>query len=282
MHKITAYFFTTFIVGIIFAYFSTEKTVIINTPEYSFDSNDYIGKFSFLKFSLPGSYWVDSINYNIIGAEKSSLHHMVLQNQSREDLTCPGKVGERISAVGKEFTPISFPKGYAYPLQRADNLTLLLHLINPNESRKNNVSMQVILKVRPKLAFWQQTKPVQPVWLDVVNCSIDPTFFIEPYSTQEFKLSEPIKIPYKSKIIFAGGHYHNFGQQLEIITPSHTYRFKPFPNSSNIEKIDPIIFSQNFPTLQKGDELNLSIKYENTTPESIDGMGIGLLYITKD
>lgn len=282
MRKIIAYFFIIFAFGIIFAYFSVEKTLIISTPKYSFNANDYIGKFSYLKFSLPENYWVDSVSYNIIGAEKNSLHHLVLQNQSRKDLTCQEKIGERIHAAGKEFTPLSLPKGFAYPILKTDNLTFLLHLINPNDTKKESVSIQAILKVRPKLAFWQKTKPVQPIWLDIVNCSIDPTFFIEPQTTKEFRLSESVKVPYNSKIIFAGGHYHNFGQELNIITPDDIYSFKPFPNSTNIDQIDSLIFSQNFPKLQKGDELNLSVKYDNTTTESIDGMGIGMVYISKD
>ena len=282
MHKIIVCYLTLFILGIIIAYLSTEKTVVINTPKYNFSANDYIGKFSYLKFTLPGSYWVDSISYNIIGAEKNSLHHMVLQNQSRKDLTCQEKIGERIHAVGKEFTPLTLPKGFAYPIRSSDNLTLLLHLINPTDFKRSDVSMQAILKVRPKVAFWQKTKPVQPIWLDIVNCSIDPSIFIEPNTSQEFKLSELVKVPYNSKIVFAGGHYHNYGQELEIITPNNVYQFKPFPDSSNIEKIDTLIFNQNFPRLQKGDKINLFIKYDNPTSEIIDGMGIGMLYISED
>lgn len=283
IYKISLCFIFAFAFGLFFSYQKSERTIIVSTSSYSFSPNDYIGRYDYLRFSLGKSYWITSIDYTIKGTDKNSLHHAVIQNQSRKDYTCQEKIGERIHGVGKEFNPLSLPKGYAYPVKAGDQLTFLTHIVNPYNTSRPEVTFQAVLKVKPKLfSYFSDQKPIQPIWLDVVNCSIDPTFFIDPHVSKEFKIPQKIFAPFNGKIVLIGGHFHDFGTEMNIFIGKDKYVFTPTPKPETIEKIDPMIFSDNSPKVEKDDLLDMQVIYQNTSDKTVDGMGIGMVYIAKD
>lgn len=282
MNKFIPAFILSLLIGIFISKLTQGRTIIISTPKYLLSSNNYIGVFDFMKFTLPESYWIESINYEINGAEKKSLHHAVLQNQSRKDYTCDNKIGERIHAAGQEMTPLELPDGYSYRINSRDKLSLLVHMINPTSDTKNDASLAVFLKVKPKNIFTSiMTKPVQPLWLDVVNCSIDPSFYIDPFIKQTYKPAQSVKAPYDANIVFLGGHFHKYGRNLTLSLGKNKYSFFPSPDSQDIQSINVLKYQNNFPVIYQNDLLDLEMIYENQSDKVIDGMGIGLVYISK-
>ena len=96
------------------------------------------------------------------------LHHFVLINPGKADLTCPGNgqglLGERFFAAGNERSHMHLPGNFGYENGSTPTWKLIYHLVNRGAQR--SVYVQVIYRTR-QLAGMQAATPA---WFDIDGC----------------------------------------------------------------------------------------------------------------
>ncbi|GAB3655336.1 hypothetical protein GCM10027589_14460 [Actinocorallia lasiicapitis] len=150
------------------------------------------------------------------------LHHLVLMNLSRPDITCapyldiPGLFNgtglihnlgfvqggnQRIFAAGNERTSIQMGEGptpYGYHLKKGDKLGLIFHLMNFHAHP---------LDVEFKFTFtWtKKATPVDPLWFDVDQCNDSERPVPAGYS----ELDWTGHLPVSGTLVGIAGHAHD-------------------------------------------------------------------------
>ncbi len=264
----------------LFVKLTSPQTIVFTSKSYSLAENDLIGKYDLIKFFPQKSFWITNINYEIIGAQRKTIHHVILENLSKSDYTCPNVLKERIHGNGSEVTPLALPKGYGYPINKTDGIALINHLINPSNENLENVKIEFTLKTKPKNIF-SQLIPVQPVWVDIKNCTNDPTFYIPAKTKQTLSIDPKIYSPNDGKVVYVGGHLHDYAKSLSMKIADTSYTIIPKTEASKIISIPHLIFSNNQQIVKKNDLIDFSVEYDNTSNKEIDGMGIGMIYISQ-
>ncbi len=224
------------------------------------------------------------------------LHHVVIVNASRPDVTCSNYTNidgqhypfapERFYAEGEERYAMALPGGYGYPNKGSDFWGMVYMLMN-HHATPQTVAVQYTIHYVTD----QQLTPVRPYWLDVKNCKGDPVFDVPgtggPGSTYsqsaDFKVNEP------GRIVAVGGHVHGGGVSLNLtnatcgqslFTSWPTWGLKtPLPvlhetgpaHTSSFTSADGIPFSA-------GDTLRLTATYDDSLPHT-RVMGIMIAYV---
>lgn len=149
------------------------------------------------------------------------LHHMVLlaSGRGKRDATCPsglqqvaiGRMGaERVFASGNERTFGNFDAGYGYRMNPADQLHLLVDLMNMNEAPQA-VYMTLDYDFVP--GSTPGTKNVRPLWFDAAQCGISEV----PGRTGQYTVqSGTWTSTVAGKFLMGGGHVHDGGTHLTI------------------------------------------------------------------
>ncbi len=269
-----------FISGFFLAKLTSNQIVIFTSKSYQLSAQDYIGKYDFIKFFPKKSFWINRIDYEVIGGGRETIHHVILENLSKQDYTCPNVFRERIHANGREISPLVLPAGYGYPLDKRDGIAVINHLVNPSSNKLDDVKIQFTFTVKPK-NFLTKMIDVQPIWLDVRNCTNDPTFFVPPKTQQTFTIEPKIYAPHDGEIVYVGGHLHNYGKKITLQVADTKYEILPEPNFTNINKVPHYTFHQNLQQVKKGDLMDMHVDYDNISESEIDGMGIGMMYLSK-
>lgn len=265
---------------------SKEKTYSFETKAFNLSPNDKEGISDFkTDFPTPGDGWIKAITFEVIGAPKTVLHHVVLSYSGNKDLTCPD-FPQRIHSTAHEMTPLVLPPPYGYPIIDGAKFSTFTHLYNPNNTKYADVKVKVNILFQKKGLLFTLNRPkaVVPVWLDAVNCSLDPTFLVGPEQSAVFHASPKISIPRNSRIVYAFGHFHQWGQWLNLeIDGEKSLSFYPQLKGGEIDTIKPAILDKNKQIqLTQGQTLDISTYYNNPTDQTVDGMGISLLYLAKD
>lgn len=262
---------------------SKEKTYSFETKAFDLTPGDKAGVFDIKKdYPSPGDGFITAISTEVIGAPKDTLHHIVFSYMGRQDTTCPN-FPQRIFAVAKELTRVKLPPGFGYPISRHDNFSAFTHMYNPHDQVFKNVRVKINVRFKPK-TLGVQFKNVEPIWLGIVNCSLDPTFLIEPKQTKVFSLTPKIIVPFDASVVFAGAHFHDYGTNLGVLLDGkQVFNFEPQTVGHSIEKI-PAVTQMDGDRLKikKGQVLDIVSTYQNPTEETIDGMGIAIIYLAKD
>lgn len=270
-----------FILSFLFCSFFKDEIITLETDPLDLKPYETIGVYNTkTKHFLKKSGWITGINFEVVGASNLQLHHIVVANMARQDWTCPDMFPQRLHATAKEMTPLDFPNGYGYFIDKRERLASYVHLYNPTPNTYKNVTVKIKISLLP-FNFFKRLKNTQPIWLDIKNCTWDATYFIPPKTTQTFRLEQPYRIPFDSKLVYAFGHVHNFSKGVNLLLNSQSLiEFKPLPHPENIEKIK-FFQSSNGPVLKEGNVLDLITEYNNTTSGQIDAMGESLIYIRK-
>ncbi len=162
-----------------------------------------------------------SVNMNNGGM----LHHVVLMNLNRQDATCPAWGGfkpinwlgllnggnERFFAAGNERTiaQLNTAGTYGYRVNKGDRWGLIYHLMNYTQQP---------MDVEFKFTFtWvRKATPVDPVWLDIDQCSDSEKKIPAGYSDLEW--STPVLRG--GTLVGVGGHAHDhsIAVSLENVT----------------------------------------------------------------
>jgi hypothetical protein len=206
------------------------------------------------------------------------LHHVLLMNNNRTDLLCPGRK-ERFSGAGAERTPIDLWDDYAYMVGAADRWDALWHVMNESEIART-VYIKYTVSYIPGLTA-QTGRAVTPFFQDVAGCG-GSTFDVPgnggPGSV--FTKSRTWTAPEDGVAIYTGAHLHEGGidQTLSKVysgqvacTSVVSYHEEP----RHIDKITPCKLHH---TVKAGHKYRLTSRYDNSQPYQ-DVMGINITYV---
>ncbi len=271
-----------FILSFFTCLFVKDQEIIFETKSLNLKPHETIGVYDTqTKHYLGKSGWITGINFEVIGAPNSNLHHIVVANMNRQDWTCPDTFPERLHATAKELTPMILPKNYGYYVDKRERLASYVHLYNPTDTAYENVVVKIKISFLP-FNFLRRLTNVQPIWLDIKNCTWDATVYINPKTKQILKQEYAYKMPFDARIVYAFGHLHNYGNKITITKNfQNLIEFNPFPNPENIEKIQFYYRQNENVLLESNDIIDIVAEYDNQLLKPIDAMGLGVVYLEK-
>lgn len=235
--------------------------------------------------------------------DRIMLHHIVFSKFGDANPQCdefrafdydqklPG-LARPFYGAGEERNVLDLPPGYGLPTAASDRWINTWMLMN-HKRKKDSVFIEwkVTYDTDPNI------KPVNPYWLDVVNCNADPIYNVpgggKPGSTHS--RSYDFEMPESGHIVAAGGHVHGGGKNLEISQPGcgdrrlmrmdpawgtadHPfYNVRPVLHEPGPIAVSAYFTSQGFP-IAKGETLRLTSNYDNELPHT-RVMGISLVYV---
>jgi hypothetical protein len=150
--------------------------------------------------------------WDAAGFDRRCMPHLALGKTAKES--------ERFFTSGNERSPFDFNPGgvdlragSGYHLQENDTFGYLVELMNMNmEDRVVYITMMYDYLEGPLPKGWSEIKPV---WLDANQCG---TSEVQPLQeTGAFRLeSEPWSPNFEGKIVYAMGHLHDGGVEIDI------------------------------------------------------------------
>jgi hypothetical protein len=164
-----------------------------------------------LQYDSGGGNWVTS-NY----ANGAMLHHFVIFNDARQDVTCGGTpifnflgLGDRFFASGNERESLVLPAGFGYfipPAGTGTDWDINVHIHNLGPTQKT---------FRLAITFtWQPAadglRDVKPVWLDEDNCSDSQYQVNAGYTDTHWDWTSTVE----GRVLSIGGHVHDFGTSV--------------------------------------------------------------------
>ena len=155
------------------------------------------------------------------------LHHIVFSNLGKQDRTCQTftmwdsvteipAAAERFYAAGEERAKMALPDGYGYPIRKQDDW-LVTYMFMNHRSKLDSayIGYRVTVDTRPDVT------PVEPYWLDVENCKVDPVYDVAGGRKGGSRNLRRMtwNVPKAGRLIAAGGHVHGGGQSLKLSRP---------------------------------------------------------------
>jgi hypothetical protein len=125
-------------------------------------------------------------------------------------------MAERFYAAGEERAKMALPDGYGYPIKKQDNW-LVTYMFMNHRSRTDSAYIGYRVTVDTR----NDVTPVEPYWLDVENCNVDPVYDVAggrrrgSHNVQRTTWT----VPKGGRLIAAGGHVHGGGQALALTRP---------------------------------------------------------------
>src|SRR5438067_4259809 len=124
-----------------------------------------------LIWTVPLDGWLLAYHPKLVDAGGNSvpgtvLHHVAFWNENRSDFLCPNKE-EHIFGAGSELTDWMEIPGYAYRVQKGDNIRIETMVHNPTTTDYNGVYLEVKIPYADPTAA---EKSVYPTWIDVQSC----------------------------------------------------------------------------------------------------------------
>lgn len=239
------------------------------------------------------------------------LHHIVFANVgasfgSMQDRTCssftswdsmtelPG-LAERFYGAGEERAKLALPEGYGYPIKKQDGW-LVTYMFMNHRARTDSayIGYRVTVDTRPDLT------PVEPYWLDVENCKVDPVYDVAGGKRRGSRNTQRMvwNVPKAGRLIAGGGHVHGGGQQLVLRRPDcqdgAVYTSRPVWGSARhpFYKVRPVLHepgpihmtgfvSQKGVPLAAGEKVVLESRYDASLPHT-RVMGISVVFLAPD
>ena len=235
------------------------------------------------------------------------LHHIVFANLGVQDRTCSKftmwdsmteipAAAERFYAAGEERAELALPDGYGYPVRKNDDW-LVTYMFMNHRSRTDSayIGYKVTVDTRPNVT------PVEPYWLDVENCKIDPVYDVAGGRRTGSRNVQQMSwtVPKAGRLIAAGGHVHGGGQSLSLTRPDcgtsrgiytsrptwggrrHPfYRVRPVLHEPGPIHMSAFNSAKGIP-LAAGERVVLSSKYDAALPHT-RVMGIMIAFMAPD
>lgn len=206
------------------------------------------------------------------------LHHMVIFNAARRDLTCP-TWPERFFASGNERGTQSLPSGYGYGVGGADRWRVLVELMNM-------ATMPQKLYVSVKYTYTRaKVRKARPLWFDINNCSSSEYSVPKGRSDTHRDFVSPLS----GKLIAIRGHVHDGGVATALTTPSRRspictsragYGSRRGPYRGHISSMTGCRRAAGVARLKSGQALRLHSRYNAKTARD-DVMGIMVGYVAR-
>jgi plastocyanin len=246
--------------------------------------------------------------------QRLMLHHIVFLNLGHTDPTCADQgimfwdnetlsaPFERFYAAGEERAQMVLPPGYAYfpdsgrPAGQANPWGVLYMVMN-HEAQTDSAFIQWTVTYDDDPSGYT---PVDPYWLDVVNCSGDPIYNVPGTGNKgsSFTRSRDFTIQEDGRIVAGGGHVHGGARKLTVTEPdcdnrqiaksiptwglpSHPfYHVRPILHEPGPINMSGFNSSEGIP-VTKGETLRLNSIYEDSRPH-VRVMGIMMVYVAPD
>jgi hypothetical protein len=213
-------------------------------------------------------------NYNT-GA---MLHHFVLFNRSKRDVTCP-TWPQRIYASGNERTAMVLPAGYGYRIASSDKWNMLVELMSMS-MHTQHLRVQVTFYTMPASAHLHA---VTPMWLDEDECGDSEYTIPVGHSDKVWKYKVPANGA--GDIVAIGGHVHDYGTHISLTDTTSgklicTSRAAYGQIKAYMKNIDYMSGCVGNPlaVIHTGDMLRLDSYYNSPIKEN-NVMGIMLAYV---
>ncbi len=262
--------------------------------------------------------WLTAISANVVNADGSAvpiartmLHHIVLANTGtrlgeRRDATCDSftlfdgerklpTLGERFYAAGEERARLDLPPGYGYRIRAGDRWAMSLMLMN-----HRNRSDEVFVEYRVRVETGVNLRPVDPWWLDVANCRLDPIYDVPGGGPRgsTHRRSTDFVAPAAGRLVFGGAHVHGGGKALTLRSvscgnrtlydsrplwgmPSHPfYKVRPVLHEPGPISMAHFKSASGIP-VAKGERLRLTAAYDGELPH-VRAMGIMIAAFAPD
>jgi hypothetical protein len=262
--------------------------------------------------------WLTAISANVVNADGSAvpiartmLHHIVLANTGsrlgeRRDATCDTftlfdgerklpRLGERFYAAGEERAQLSLPPGYGYRIRAGDRWAMSLMLMN-HRNRTDRVYVEYRVRVETSVDL----RPVDPWWLDVANCRLDPIYDVPGGGARgsTSRRSTDFVAPASGRLVFGGAHVHGGGKALTLRSVDCgnrvLYDSRPLWGlpSNPFYKVRPVLHEPGPISMRhfrsavgipvtKGERLRLTAAYDGELPH-VRAMGIMILAFAPD
>jgi hypothetical protein len=271
------------------------STLKVRYGPYTIPANGMISNQITSNVARPcGHCWITSMTPDLEYSDGSNanvdsgamLHHFVLFNQDRPDLTCGsngiGNLGERFFASGNERTPVKLPPGYGYHVGANDRFNFLTELMNMDTTSKT-----VYVTVTYTYTYNLQ-KPVRPVWLDINDCGS--SLYSIPKGLSDTHWDWAVTMP--GDIVSIAGHIHTEGHgvhitatvlptQQHICTSYPTYGGSPeYIDMMDMPYISKMTSCRGNPVISvtRGQKIRIDAVY-NSPEARNDVMGIMVAYI---
>ena len=263
--------------------------------------------------------YVTSMNVDVVDAtgkpvpiSRLMLHHIVFANLGKaigekRDPTCGSgfeswntmteipNLAERFYAAGEERAEMQLPEGYGYPISRQDSWLMTYMFMNHRSVVDSAyVEYNVTVDTRPDLT------PVEPYWLDVENCRVDPVYDV-PGGGKKGSVNKRKMVwtlPKAGRLVAGGGHVHGGGQALKLRRPecpnSSVYTSRPIWGGKNhpFYKVRPVLhepgpihmtgfYSARGVPLAAGEKVVLEADYDASQPHT-RVMGIMVVFLAPD
>jgi plastocyanin len=240
-----------------------------------------------------------------IPVRRLMLHHIVFANLGKPDNTCGQftmwdsmtkipAAAERFYGAGEERAKMILPDGYGYPLAKDDHWLVTYMFMN---HRSTVDSAYIGYRVTVDTA---QKTPVEPYWLDVENCKVDPVYDVPGGKRRGDNLRRGVwDVPKAGRLVAAGGHVHGGGEALALRRPScgpagdiytsrptwggprHPfYRVRPILHEPGPIHMSGFNSASGVP-LAAGERVVLDSRYDATLPHT-RVMGIMVAYMAPD
>jgi hypothetical protein len=229
------------------------------------------------------------------------LHHMVMFDSSKQDVTCPGvgvgALGQRFFSSGNERTPTKAGGPYGFKQGTNASWTLIYDLMNMNAQAKQvyiTVTYDYVPLDTPNMV------EITPVWFDINQCSTSE----RPAKTGQYSYEWGTKASKPGRLIGIGGHLHDGGTNLtltqngQLVCDSRaTYGGDPkfiepassmhMPGMGHISKMSLCQGTRDNPVISfaTGDELKITAYYDADAhmqmgTDPIMGIAIGYVDFT--
>jgi hypothetical protein len=235
------------------------------------------------------------------------LHHIVFANLGKPDGTCGQftmwdsmtkipAAAERFYGAGEERAKLALPDGYGYPIKKNDNWLVTYMFMNHRAKVDSAyIGYRVTVDTRPDVT------PVEPYWLDVENCKVDPVYDVAGGKRRGSSDLQRMtwNVPKAGRLVAGGGHVHGGGKVLELVRPDcggneRLYTSRPTWGSAShpfynvrpvLHEPGPINMSGfNSPTgipLAAGERVVLRSNYDARLPHT-RVMGISVVFLAPD
>lgn len=232
------------------------------------------------------------------------LHHVAFWNTRRSDFLCPNKE-EHIFGAGGEMNEWMALPGVGYRVAAGDRIRVSTMFHNPTPEDRPETYLEVRVAYEAEGAGEEPRENVYPAWLDVQECGSS-DYDLEPGTNVT---AGEIEIPVSGRLLGVGGHLHDHGRELvlervgggeaagggtgagaapegEAGAALEIARLVPRTDEKGrilSMPVVPFLFDGGR-TLESGDVLRVTARYENPTGRRIPegAMGIVVGYFLPD
>jgi hypothetical protein len=214
----------------------------------------------------------------------AQLHHMVLINSSRRDVTCG--TGQRFFASGDERTVVPTVGNYGYRVGLFDRWTLLYELAN-HQTVPKDVVLTVTFEWVPTST--RNMTELTPVWLDLEQCGDSEVSMPAGSSSRTYTWNATRS----GRLMHLHGHVHDGGVNLTVDNATTGRRlcdsragygespaYIGHHGDEHISSMGICMGMRGAPidTIRSGDRVRLEAHYTLDAPVT-DAMGISIMYL---